>query len=164
MGYIALSVWMALAQFKPTPPEEEPVRAYMSRLANELSSRSLADVRTLDDWKQRREELRGKLRSALGLDPLPGRSPLDPVGTSTLERDAFRVHTLLFKALPGFYLTANLYVPKDGKEKHPGILYVCGHAGHPLGAKAKYSHHPQWLASRGYVRSEEHTSELQSLA
>ncbi len=140
-----------LLQQRPTPPGEEPVRAWMSRLAKEVSDRSLADVRTLDDWNHRREATRAKLLSALGLDPLPERTPLDPQVTSVLDRDSFRVLTLLFKALPGFYCTANLYLPKDGKEKHPAILYVCGHANDPLGAKVKYQHHPVWLASRGYV-------------
>jgi hypothetical protein len=151
MRFLALAVLFAFPQQKLTPPEEEPVRAWMSRLAKELSDRALADVKTFDDWKGRREGLRTKLASALGLDPLPERTPLDPDVTSTFDQDAFRVLTLTFKALPGFYCTANLYLPKDGKQKHPGILYVCGHANDPLGAKVKYSHHPQWLASRGYV-------------
>jgi hypothetical protein len=151
MRILALAVLIALPQQKPTPLEEEPVRAWLSQLAKQVSDRSLADVKTLDDWKLRRDGVRTKLLSALGLDPMPERTPLDPNVTSTLEQDAFRVLTLTFKALPGFYCTANLYLPKDGKEKHPGILYVCGHANDPLGAKVKYSHHPQWLASRGYV-------------
>jgi dienelactone hydrolase len=71
--------------------------------------------------------------------------------TSSFEEEKFRVETLLFKALPGFYLTANLYLPKDGREKHPAVLYVCGHSIGPLGAKVRYQHHPVWLASRGYV-------------
>ncbi len=151
MRTFALAALLALAQQKPTPPGEEPVRAYMGRLAREVSDRSLADVKTLEDWKQRRDGLKGKLLSALGLDPLPERTPLEPNITHSFEKDAFRVETLTFKALPGFYCTANLYLPKDGKEKHPALLYVCGHANDPLGAKVKYSHHPQWLASRGYV-------------
>ena len=151
MRMLTLATLLAFTQQKPTPPGEEPVRAYMSRLAKEISDRSLADVKTLDDWKQRRDGLKAKLLSALGLDPLPERTPLDPNITHTFEKDAFRVETLTFKALPGFYCTANLYLPKYGKAKHPAVLYVCGHANDPLGAKVKYSHHPQWLASRGYV-------------
>lgn len=142
---------LLLPQQKPTPPGEEPVRAYMAGLAWKITDRSLADVRILEDWTTRRETTRAKLLSALGLDPLPQRTPLDPQVTGALDRGAFRVQTLLFKALPGFYLTANLYLPKDGKEKHPAVLYVCGHANDPLGAKVKYQHHAVWLSSRGYV-------------
>ena len=132
-------------------PEEQAVRDYMSRLAREVSDRSLAGIATLADWEARREATRQKLLSALGLDPLPERAPLDPVVTSSFEEEKFRVETLLFKALPGFLLTANLYLPKDGRERHPAVLYVCGHANDPLGAKVKYQHHPVWLASHGYV-------------
>jgi dienelactone hydrolase len=150
MRILALAA-LVLVQQKPTPPEEEPVRAWMSRLAREVSDRSLADVKTLDDWSHRREATKAKLLSALGLDPLPDRTPLDPQVTSVLDREGFRVLTVIFKALPGFYLTANLYLPRDQKEKRPAVLYVCGHANDPSGAKVKYQHHPVWLAGRGYV-------------
>ncbi len=132
-------------------PEEQAVRDYMARLARDVTDRSLAGVATLADWEARREPTRRKLLSALGLDPLPEKSPLDPVVTSSFEEEKFRVETLLFEALPGFYLSANLYLPKDGRERHPGILYVCGHSNGPLGAKVRYQHHPVWLASRGYA-------------
>jgi dienelactone hydrolase len=151
MRTLALALLLAFVQQKPTPPGEEPVRAYMAQLAKEVTDRSLADVKTLDDWKRQRDSVRSKLLSALGLDPLPERTPLDPNIAGTVDKGSFRVHALTFKALPGFYCTANLYLPQDGKEKHPGILYVCGHANDPLGAKVKYQHHGQWLASRGYV-------------
>jgi dienelactone hydrolase len=123
----------------------------MARLARDVTDRSLAGVGKLADWEARRDETRRRLLSALGLDPLPEKSPLDPRVTSSFEEEKFRVETLVFKALPGFYLTANLYLPKDGREKHPGILYVCGHSNGPLGAKVRYQHHPVWLASRGYA-------------
>ena len=140
-----------LPQNPELSPTEAPVKAYLDRLAKAVSERSLAGVKTLEDWKGRRPSTRRKLLSALGLDPLPERSPLDPRVTGMVEREKFRVLTMTFKALPGFYLTANLYLPKDGKEKHPGILYVCGHANDPLGAKVRYQHHPVWLASHGYA-------------
>jgi len=135
----------------PDGPEQRKVRAFLSGLAQAVSDRSLTDVRTLEDWKHRREATRAKVLGALGLDPLPEKTPLDPVVTSVFDEEKFRVATLLFKALPGFYLTANLYLPRDGKERHPAILYSCGHANDPLGAKVKYQHHPAWLAGRGYV-------------
>src|SRR5262245_45372007 len=85
-------------------PEDQKVRGYLAGLARAVSDRSLADVRTLDDWKHRREATRAKVLSALGLDPLPERTPLDPVVTSLFDEEKFRVATLLIKALPGFYL------------------------------------------------------------
>lgn len=144
-----VTLLFVLAAVQPSP--EDRIREALARQAQAITDASLAGLETREDWEKRRLGLRARLLGALGLDPLPDRSPLDPAVTSAFEEEKFRVETLLFKALPGFYLTANLYVPRDGRAKHPGILYVCGHAQDALGAKVKYQHHPVWLASRGYV-------------
>jgi dienelactone hydrolase len=151
LGFLLAPLLAASGQQPPDAADERPTRDFLARLAQAVTHRSLAGIQTLDDWKHRREATRAKVLSALGLDPLPEKTPLDPVITSVFDEEKFRVATLLFKALPGFYLTANLYLPLDGKERHPAILYSCGHANDPLGAKVKYQHHPAWLASRGYV-------------
>jgi hypothetical protein len=134
-----------LALTLQAPPAPHPARDLLSRLAREISDRAPEDVETS------RPELRRRLRSALGLDPLPPRTPVEAVVTSAFEEEAFRVETLLFQPVPGFSCTANLYLPKGPAQRRPGILYVCGHAQDPLGAKVKYQHHPVWLASHGYV-------------
>lgn len=134
------------------PPEPHPARDLLARLAREISGRSLKDVESPADWERERPRLRRALLSALGLDPLPPRTPLQPQTGATLDEGAFRVETLLFQPLPGFYCAANLYLPAGtSSERRPAILYVCGHSNDPLGAKVKYQHHAAWLATKGYV-------------
>lgn len=121
-----------------------------------LSSRCLADIRSLDDWRTRRGEYRRQLQEMLGLWPMPERSSLNPVTTGTLEHQDFTVEKLHFQALPGLYVTGNLYVPRRLDKPAPAILYVCGHSGALVngvncGNKAVYQHHGAWFARNGYV-------------
>src|SRR3989449_1080814 len=119
-------------------------------LAADMSSQCLSDIRTLDDWKKQRPELRRQLLEMLGLDPLPARTPLKAQITGRLERDAYRIEKIIFQSLPGLYVTGNFYVPNGPAQSLPTILYLCGHSPHPLGAKAEYQDRAQWYASHGY--------------
>ena len=71
----------------------------LKRTAAEMSARCLSDVRTLDDWKKQRPELRRQLPEIPGLDPLPARTPLKVQITGRLERDADRIEKTVFQSL-----------------------------------------------------------------
>ncbi len=92
----------------------------------------------------------------LGLSPLPERTPLKSTITKTMEADQFVVECLHYQSMPGLYVTANLYRPRNIHGKLPAILYGCGHAkmtkdGVSLGNKTQYQHHGAWFARNGYV-------------
>jgi dienelactone hydrolase len=121
-----------------------------------LARQCLAEIPSLDDWNARREEYRRQLREMLGLDPLPERTPLEPVITGKTEHAEFLVERLHFQSRPGLYVTANLYQPRQLDKPAPAILYLCGHArvnegGVSFGNKAGYQHHGAWFARNGYV-------------
>ncbi len=135
---------------------DELVTEYFRRQTAELTDRAFSEIETLDDWTSRREEYRRQLREMLGLDPLPERTPLDPVVTGTVENDDVIVERLHFQSLPGLYVTANFYRPREQQGPLPAILYVCGHGGEKkdgisLGNKTHYQHHGAWFARNGYV-------------
>lgn len=127
------------------------VLQHLKTTAAELSARCLDDVRNPDDWRARRPELQRQLRSMLGLEPLPARTPLHEQITGTLDRPEYRIEKVVFQSLPGLYVTGNLYVPHDRPGPLPAILYVCGHAPHPQGAKSYYQDRVLWYARQGYV-------------
>ena len=57
--------------------------------------------------------------------------------------------------MPGLYVTANLYLPKNLQSPAPAILYLCGHGpvikdGVSYGNKVSYQHHGAWFAQHGY--------------
>lgn len=153
---------MTAAVPNPAPAEErgarlDPALAQYFRLETaRLSERCLADIHSLADWEARRGEYRRQLQEMLGLWPAPERTELRPVITGKLEQLDFTVEKLHFQALPGLYVTANLYRPWKVEDPLPAILYLCGHSrvmtnGVSCGNKAGYQHHGAWFARNGYV-------------
>jgi dienelactone hydrolase len=56
------------------------------------------------------------------------RTPLNVRQTGVLKRAGYRVEKLIFESQPGLYVTANLYVPENGRSSHPAILHPTGHS------------------------------------
>jgi cephalosporin-C deacetylase-like acetyl esterase len=135
--------------------QETPARRHeraiehLKSVAAELSARSLEDVKTLEEWKERRPRLHRELLYMLGLDPLPERTPLHPRITGTLDRPEYRIEKLVFQSRPGLYVTGNFYLPKKAAPPLAAVLYVCGHNPHPLGAKIGYQDRGIWFAEHG---------------
>lgn len=95
-----------------------------------------------------REEFRSRFVEGVG--GLPERTPLNARVTGRVEREGYRIEKIIFESQPGFYVTANLYLPAQGAGPFPAILFPLGHE---PGAKA----YPVWqqilatFARRGYV-------------
>lgn len=121
-----------------------------------IAQRCLSDIRTLDDWKARREEYRRQLAEMLGLWPMPVRTELNARVTAKTDQAEFMVERFYFQSMPHLYVTADLYVPKGLKAPAPAVLYVCGHSevkknNISYGGKVDYQKHGAWFARNGYV-------------
>lgn len=135
---------------------EQIIANYFHAETAKLSERCLADIKTLNEWTSRRAKYREELLEMLGLWPAPERTDLKPVVTGKIEADSFFVEKLHFQSMPGLYVTANLYLPKNLPKPAPTVLYVCGHGpvvkdGVSYGNKVGYQHHGAWFAQHGYV-------------
>ncbi len=135
---------------------DQMIEAYFRQETAKLADACMADVRSLDQWKAKRELYHKQLLEMLGLDPMPERTELQATITGTTEQDEFVVEKLHFQSRPRLYVTGNLYRPKEVKEPLPAILYVCGHGGVKkdgvsYGNKVHYQHHGAWFARHGYV-------------
>lgn len=78
-------------------------------------------------WEKRRNTLRQQALVALGLWPMPPRTPLNPVIHCSIDRDAYTVEKVFFASLPGHYVSGNLYRPKGRAGKLPAVLCPYGH-------------------------------------
>ena len=125
--------------------------AYLKNKAGALldeRERAIARIATMADLTARQQYFRDRMWSYLGARP--ERTPLNARVVGTLDRGDFRIEKIIFESRPGFYVTANLYLPVKGKAPYPAILFPLGHEG---GAKA----HQAWqrclagLARRGFV-------------
>ncbi len=135
-----------------TPAERHRMATnHVKRVAAELSASFLTEIRSLEDWKKHRPEWHRQLMDMLGLNPLPARTPLKARITGVLDRSTYRIEKLVFQSLPGLYVTGNFYVPKNAEAPLPTILYLCGHAPHPIGAKVNYQDRAAWFASHGFA-------------
>jgi hypothetical protein len=124
---------------------------FLKTTAADISSQSLLDIQSLEQWQQQRPVLRRELLYMLGLDPLPARKPLGAQIADVLQRPGYRIEKLVFQSIPGLYVTGNLYLPRESAAALPAILYVCGHSPHPLGAKQDYQDRAAWFVEHGYV-------------
>ncbi|MCL4853128.1 MAG: acetylxylan esterase, partial [Bryobacteraceae bacterium] len=68
-----------------------------------------------------------------------------------LDKGSYVIENIAFESVPKFYVTANLYLPKNRPGKAPAVIYVCGHAMEPHGSKAAYQRHGISLAKNGYA-------------
>jgi len=80
-----------------------------------------------DAWLARAAQLREHILVSTGLWPMPEKTPLNAQVFGRIERDGYTVEKVYFESVPGFFVTGNLYRPRDGKAKHPGILNPHGH-------------------------------------
>ncbi|MFN7923514.1 MAG: acetylxylan esterase [Bryobacteraceae bacterium] len=106
------------------------------------------------EWNVRREALRKQILVSAGLWPLAARRPVLASRSGRIERDSFRIETVAFETLPGFFLHGNLYAPSRGRGPHPAVLVPHGHWKHGrIHHEADYSVPALCtnLARQGYV-------------
>jgi dienelactone hydrolase len=101
------------------PPEEG--KKHLDRL--------LASYPSLMTWEYRKSELRKCMLHEMNLDPLPKKTPLNPIYTPKRKMDGYTVENVAIETIPGVYLCGSLYRPAKGKGPFPAILCTHGHAG-----------------------------------
>jgi len=83
-------------------------------------------LKTPDDVRRRQMYIRETIVESLG--GWPQKTPLNPRITGGFDRDGYRVEKLIYESLPGFRVTANLYIPRTGSKPYPAVLGVAGHS------------------------------------
>ncbi len=76
--------------------------------------------------REKQRALRAQLWHIFGLDQLK-KVPLQARITGEVDRGNFVIQKLIYRSLPGVYVTGNVYVPKDGQQKHPAVFCPHGH-------------------------------------
>jgi hypothetical protein len=94
----------------------------------ELAARqqAVARIQTRAEAQQRRDMVRRKVIELIG--GLPESS--GPVGVKsfgTITGDGFRIEKLVYESLPGFWVTANVYVPAGREGPFPAVVLTPGH-------------------------------------
>ena len=134
-------------------PGDQMIQAALAAQSDAVHAKFADDLQSLASWQQRHAQYREEYLYMLGLWPLPEKTPLHPTVTGTMVEDGFVVEMIHYQSRPGLYVTGNLYRPaKSDREKHPAVLYVCGHSSRGRnGNKTAYQSHGIWFARHGYV-------------
>jgi hypothetical protein len=124
--------------------EDEAIRQ-LERLAATWSNQK--------DWTARAAQIRKQILVGAKLDPLPERTPLNPIIRNKRSFEGYTVESAGIEARPGFYVYGNLYRPAEGKGKRPGVLCPHGHARGPEGGRLRpdQQHRCATLARMGAV-------------
>jgi uncharacterized protein len=95
--------------------------------AVEQLARMAATYSDLDSWKARAAAIRAQILTGAKLNPLPERTPLNPIIRNKRNYDGSTVESVAFEARPGFFVYGSLYRPSGREGKRPGILSTHGH-------------------------------------
>ena len=143
-----------LSAYATRREREQAARAFDAFLAGLERERArqldaaVARVRTPADVSRWQRSVRLRLAELLGA--FPERTPLRPRTVGRIERPRFTVENIILESRPRYYVTANLYLPRELPRPTPGILIPCGHA--PAGKQHDlYSAAGICLAMQGYV-------------
>src|SRR5262245_46942692 len=117
-------------------------RAYSARES------ALSEIGSPDAVRRRQQWARSTFWRLVGGEP--ARTPLGVRVTGKFERPSYRVENLVYESRPGLIVTANLYVPKQGRPPYPGVLFQMGHSAEGKMA-SNYQRCCQALAALGFV-------------
>jgi len=119
-------------------PENELADLLYGRIIDGLvkEEKVKENIKSIAEWEDKSADIRSKfIESIGGLDF--ERCDLQPEYTGEIDKDSYTIKKVVYKSLPGVYVTANLYIPKNVDGKVPGILLSCGHS-KPAKAEPKY--------------------------
>jgi hypothetical protein len=100
-------------------------------------TRMAATFSNLKQWQERATNIRKQILVGANLDPLPKRTPLNPVIHKKRSYEGYTVESAAFEARPGYFVYGNLYRPAGKKAPHPGVLCPHGHARGPEGGRLR---------------------------
>jgi len=117
-----MSTAMAGALFNEPRQTEDQGRAQLAAFA--------ATYHTREEWEARAARNREGILREARLVPLPARCDLKPIVHGRQERKGYTIENVAIEALPGFYVTGNLYRPAEAKPPMAGVLCPHGHSEH----------------------------------
>jgi|GEM_PF-77591 formylglycine-generating enzyme required for sulfatase activity/outer membrane protein assembly factor BamB/dienelactone hydrolase len=109
------------------PLGELPDDTRMGPLNTERAEFPFQPPASADAWQTRKADVRRTMLVSMGLWPLPKRTPLNEVIHGAVDCGEYTVEKVQFESVPGFFVTGNLYRPKNVTGKGPAVLSPHGH-------------------------------------
>lgn len=109
------------------PEGKQPNDARLASPKDLNSYFPFAVPKSKEEWDARAEKVRRQIAVAEGIWPTPERTPLATVIHGRIDKGDYTVEKVYFESVPGFFVTGNLYRPKNATSKVPGVLFPHGH-------------------------------------
>ncbi len=127
------------------------VRKYLDQRANHQFAERQNEIAAIQDKvavRKRQAYIRKTILKEIG--GFPAKTPLHATITGTVDRPGYTIEKLVYQSLPHFYVTADVYVPKNAPKPYPAVL---GLAGHSPDGKEFSNYQTVWisLAKRGFL-------------
>ena len=81
----------------------------------------------LDEWKARAGNIRECILRGAGLEPLPKKTPLNPIIRKKRIHKGYSVENVALESMPGIFVTGSLYKPTKGTGPFAAVLCPHGH-------------------------------------
>lgn len=153
-AFLATGLAPLVSTARPDNPKAESADVHRQLLtlaadAEKKRRARFAAVKTPADLAALQKELREKFLALL--DELPEASEPPPVKkTGRIDADDYTIDKLVYESLPGYFVSALLYLPKKRDGAVPGVVSPCGHS--DVGkANGTYQTLHINLAMRGYA-------------
>jgi len=130
--------------------ENTQYKYFCSRAFKLLDERKaeVAALKTRDDFLERQKIVKQKLEKILG--SFPEKTPLNARVTGVIKRKDFRVEKVIYESMPGYYVTAALFVPNKIKKHAPAVIYASGHTTEGF-RSTTYQHVIINLVKKGFI-------------
>ena len=138
----ALATLAAIAIALPVVAKEDSRSALIARLDKvadamlDARAAKVATIATPAAADARKAWVKAEILKRIGGLP-PRNGPLNAKVTGSFVGKGFRVEKVMFDAMPGQHITANLFVPTNGKGPFPAIIIAPGHG--PNGKAGNYA-------------------------
>lgn len=129
---IAACLWASASvatepHLRALPPGERPHDVRLESLKDLGGYFPFTPPKSKAEWEKRAAYVRRQILVSQGLWPMPTKAPLNAVIHGKIERPEYTVEKAYFESAPGFFVTGNLYRPKNVHGKVPGVLFAHGH-------------------------------------
>ncbi len=133
-----------------TDSENVMYKSLCSRAFKQLQEREkvIAQLHSKSDYMERQEAVKDKLLRLIG--PLPEKTPLNAQVTGIIKKEDFWIEKVIYESMPGYYVTAALFLPKKRKGKAPAVIYASGHTTNGFRSET-YQHIIINLVKKGFV-------------
>ncbi|MCB0840579.1 MAG: acetylxylan esterase, partial [Bacteroidetes bacterium] len=100
---------------------------YTPEEAIEVHKEFASQYANLEEWQARAAIIQAGILTGAKLDPLPEKTPLNPIVRDKKTFDGYSVENVALEVMPGIYATGNLYRPIGLEGPYAAILSPHGH-------------------------------------